>query len=407
MKHIVESGLLRSFYELKRYCEKEQFKGWDPYDGLSSKLFKVIPFIKSTDICRLIFIQFFKRCPVNLRSLALVPKEYNTKGIGLFLQGYCNLYKAVCNNPEYEKILGTKEQIVQQMIQLADLLLELQSKGYSGACWGYSFDWQSKAFFLPAHTPTVVATSFVVEALINAYEIIGNEKYLEVAGSSTDFILNDLNRIEKKRGFMFSYSPLDNRAVYNASLLGTKTLSIVYHYTHDERLKKVARETALAVCDVQNADGSFPHSDQIGNNWRDSFHTGFKLESLAIYQKYCNDTLCDDCIEHGYKYWIDNFFISEKGIAKYYDTSSENDLIDLHCVAQSIPTLFKLNKLMDNIELVRRLVNWSIENMQDENGYFYFQKKGNSINRIPYMRWPNAWMFYGLSYLILFDSKDE
>lgn len=30
---------------------------------------------------RLVVIQGFKRCPVNLRRLALVPKEYNAKGI--------------------------------------------------------------------------------------------------------------------------------------------------------------------------------------------------------------------------------------------------------------------------------------------------------------------------------------
>ena len=27
-----------SFNKLKTYCEKEQFKGWDPYDGLNSKI---------------------------------------------------------------------------------------------------------------------------------------------------------------------------------------------------------------------------------------------------------------------------------------------------------------------------------------------------------------------------------
>ena len=44
---------------------------------------------------RLVVIQGFKRCPINLRRIALVPKEYNAKGIGLFLSGYCNLYKAI------------------------------------------------------------------------------------------------------------------------------------------------------------------------------------------------------------------------------------------------------------------------------------------------------------------------
>lgn len=91
--------MILNFIALKSYCESQHFKGWDPYDGLNSKLFQSLPFLRNSAICRLILIQGFKRCPINLRPLALVPKEYNAKGIGLFLQGYCNLYKTVFCNP--------------------------------------------------------------------------------------------------------------------------------------------------------------------------------------------------------------------------------------------------------------------------------------------------------------------
>ena len=75
--------MIDSFVRLKKYCEREGFKGWDPYDGLNSKLFQKIPILKRFALCRLIVIQGFKRCPFNLRPLAMVPKEYNAKGIGL------------------------------------------------------------------------------------------------------------------------------------------------------------------------------------------------------------------------------------------------------------------------------------------------------------------------------------
>ena len=392
---------VNSFNKLKSYCEKEQFKGWDPYDGLNSRVFQTLPFFKKSALCRLIVIQGFKWCPVNLRKIAMVPKQHNAKGIGLFLSGYCNLYNAVKAKPELAKECGTLQEIEKQINELADLLLSMQSPGYDGACWGYTFDWQSKAFFLPIHTPTVVATSFVVEALLSAYEITKKKEYLNIALSSANFILNNLNRIEKPNGFMFSYSPQDNRAVYNATLLGTKTLALIYKYTGNEEYRTAARSSAQAVCDEQNLDGSFPHSDQIRNQWRDSFHTGFKLESLAIYQQCCNDSSFNENIERGYKYWIENYFIQETGLAKYYDTSTENDTVDLHCVAQAIPTICKLGKFNNNTsEFISKCIDWAVKNMQNKNGYFYFQKKGRSINRICYMRWPNAWMFYGMSYYI-------
>lgn len=395
-----------SFAALRSWCEAEQFKGWDPYDGLNSKIFQALP-LKKSRFCRLAVIQTFKRNPINLRKIACVPKKYNTKGLALFLQGYCNLYNAVSSNSSFSSQIGEKSIIFGRINELSDLLLSLQSKGYNGACWGYDFDWQSKAFFLPANTPTVVATSFVVEALLSAYKITGIEKYKNTALSSANFIIKDLNRIPHGDDFMFSYSPLDNRAVYNATLLGSKTLSLIYHYTHDERLKELARKSVKAVCEEQNPDGSFPHSEQVGNKWRDNFHTGFKLESIAIYQDLCDDFSFKDNLSNGLDYWIKHFFIKDKGIAKYYDTDGDSGLIDLHCVAQTIPTMYKTKQIhiSYNQELIENILKWSITNMQDRKGYFYFQEINHRINKIPYMRWPNAWMFYGISYWFRFLTE--
>lgn len=394
--------IIDSFTQLKLYCENKDYKGWDPYDGLNSRVFQFLPFFKNTYIFREIIIQAFKRSPINLRHLAMVPKGYNPKGLGLLLGGYCNLYEIANDN---STVIATKEECLNKIVYLADLILSLQTNGYSGACWGYNFDWQSKAFFLPKWTPTVVATSFIVEPLMKAYEITGNHKYFDTAISSADFILKDLNRIEKPNGFMFSYSPLDNRAVYNATLLGSKTLALIYSYTKEDKLKEAARISVQCVCDTQNPDGSFPHSDQAGNSWRDNFHTGFKLESIKLYQDICNDLSFSANLESGYKYWIENFFVKDKGIALYYDRNMQPSLIDLHCVAQTMPTLFKLGKFEEQNELATKLIEWSIENMQSKKGYFYFQKKGAIKTKIEYMRWPNAWMFYGISYWLRHNCK--
>jgi hypothetical protein len=400
--------IFESFATLRSWCEAERFKGWDPYDGLNSRIFQILPLRKST-FCRLAVIQAFKRNQVNLRKIAIVPKKYNTKGLALLLQGYCNLFHAVSRKVSLSDKIGDKSVILDKINELAELLVSLQSKGYSGACWGYDFDWQSRAFFLPANTPTVVATSFVVEALLNAYEITNTQRYKDIALSSSDFITKDLNRIQYGDNFMFSYSPLDHRAVYNATLLGSKTLSLIYHYTHNTDFKELAKKSIAAVCYKQNPDGSFPHSEQVGNEWRDNFHTGFKLESIAIYQALCNDDSFDNNINTGFAYWINNFFIKDKGIAKYYDTDKDNNLIDLHCTAQAIPTIYKTKKIYDsyNQEIIENILQWSINNMQDKRGYFYFQKRGKTINKIAYMRWPNAWMFYGMSYWIKFLAENE
>ena len=389
-----------SFDALRSWCEAEQFKGWDPYDGLNSRIFQALPFLRKSALCRLVMIQGFKRCPVNLRRIALVPKEYNAKGIGLFLQGYCNLYKAVSVRPELEKNLGSKDEILKHTHKLARLLINLQSKGYSGACWGYNFDWQARRLFLfPKNTPTVVATCFCATALFEAYEITGCAEYLETALSSADFITKDLHRTECNGGFLFSYSPLKgNDTVYNASLLGSRLLSYCYLYTHKEEYKELAEQSVKACCSAQKSDGSWVYGMLPVQSWKDSFHTGYNLDGLIAYQELCNDTTYSEAIRKGFDYYITNFFEAD-GTPKYYNDRTYP--IDIHCPGQLLVTLARLHRYDEYKELVDKVLDWTIGHMQDRRGYFYYQLKPGISSRIPYMRWSNAFMFCALSYRLL------
>lgn len=392
--------IFESFAALRLWCEAERFKGWDPYDGLNSKIFQTLPFFRKSALCRLIMIQGFKRCPVNLRRIALVPKEYNAKGIGLFLQGYCNLYKAVSARSELKEKVGSKEEILSRVHELARLLISLQSKGYSGACWGYNFDWQARRLFLfPKFTPTVVATSFCATALMEAYEVTGDRHYLDTALSSAEFIIKDLHRTPCSGGFLFSYSPLKgNDTVYNASLLGSRLLSYCYRYTHKAEYKELAEQSVKACCAAQGSDGSWVYGMLPVQSWKDSFHTGYNLDGLIAYQELCNDTTYSEAIRKGFDYYIANFFEAD-GTPKYYNDRTYP--IDIHCPGQLLVTLARLHRYDEYKDLADKVLDWTIGHMQDRRGYFYYQLKPGISSRIPYMRWSNAFMFCALSYRLL------
>jgi hypothetical protein len=379
---------IESFNKLKDYCEREGFKGWDPYDGLNSSLFQALPFLPKSRFFRLAWIQFFKRSPINFRKLTGVKKEYNPKGIGLFLTGYCNLYK-IDPKPEYLEKINT----------LSALLLELQTTGYSGACWGYNFDWQARAFFQPKGTPTVVATTFIAEALLEAYAITQNKKLLETAISGSNFILNDLNRTYDNNGnFSFSYSPLDKTQVFNASLLGAKLLCMVYKHTQNQQLIEEAKKAVKYVCDHQQPNGAWAYGTLPYHQWIDNFHTGYNLECIFTYQEISGDNQFNYHIQKGLSYYLNTFFTHE-GISKYYNNSLYP--IDIHAPAQLIVTLYKLKVFNENKDLATKVLQWTIENMQDKKGYFYYQKNKWFNSKIPYMRWAQAWMFYAYSYYLL------
>lgn len=395
-------NMILQFEKLRRFCESEKFSGWDPYDGLNSKVFQAVPFLRRSALCRLVMIQGFKRCPWNLRRFAMVPKEHNAKGIGLFLQGYCNLYKAVVRKPELQSSFGSPEQLMERIHELAELLLRLQSKGYSGACWGYNFDWQARRLFLfPKNTPTVVATNFCASALFDAYEVSGENKYLDVALSAAEFVMNDLHRAECEGGFLFSYSPLPgNDTVYNASLLGSKLLSQCYRYTGKEEYREAARASVAACCKGQAEDGSWVYGLLPVQGWIDSFHTGYNLDGLIAYEENTGDTSFHEYIEKGFKFYIENFF-EDDGCPKYYHDRKYP--IDIHCPGQLPITAYRLGKFDEHRELIDKVMYWTVSNMQDKRGYFYYQLKKGISSKISYMRWSNAFMFNSLSYYLLGD----
>ena len=388
-----DQAVISSFQKLKGYCEREQYKGWDPYDGLNSRLFNALPLIRNNRFCRLAWIQLFKRSPVNFRQITGVRKDFNTKGLALFLSGYCNLYKQ------------DEEQVwLDKIIFLANKLIELQNKNYSGSCWGYNFDWQARAFFQPNNMPTVVATSYVGDSLFNAFDITKEKKFLDTALSSIDFVLKDLNRTYDEKGnFCFSYSPIDQTEVFNASLLGARLLSRAYSYIKNDLLKTEAQKAVEFVCERQQPNGAWVYGTLPYHQWIDNFHTGFNLECIYEYKKFTADDSFERNLQKGIAFYLENFFTSE-GASKYY----HNKLypVDIHAPAQLIVTLSKLGLFEKNASLAKEVMQWSIENMQDKQGYFYYQRKKTISSRIPYMRWAQAWMFYAMTFYLK-EMKDQ
>ncbi len=377
-----------SFNRLKGYCEKKDFKGWDLYDGLNSRFFLKSP-LKNSRLLRLFWIQLFKHSPVNLRGIFFIPQTHNPKGLALFLSGYANMYKIFGNITDKEKI-----------DYLLDKLLSLQNKEHSNACWGYNFHWQSRSFFLPKFTPNAVVTTFVGNALLDVYEITEEDRLLEICRSICDFILNDLNKTyDDKRNFCFSYSTLDKSQIFNASLLTSRFLARVYHFTNDIILKEASKKSVQFCVNHQNKDGSWYYGLANNQKWIDSFHTGYNLEAIYDYQLYTKDRIYNDSFDKGLRYYLSTFF-HKKGISRYY-ASSTYPFVDIHSIAELIVLYAKTGSFNEKYNLVNSILGRVIENMQHQDGYFYHQATRHYKIKIPYIRWCQAWMFYALSWYII------
>ena len=277
-------------------------------------------------------------------------------------------------------------------------LIWMRLKGFRGACWGYNFGWQSRSFFAPRGTPTIVPTAFAARAFCEAAEVLSRDEYLPFARTICDFILNDLNRSEETSDEVcFSYSPLDRTRVFNASLLAGEMLASVGKLLGEQSLIDWANRAAIYVVRRQQQDGSWTYGADSHQAWSDNFHTAYILTSLSRIMETGSNDQFDTALRRGYEFWTERFFLIN-GWPKYFPDRLYP--ADIHSAASAIVALVELRgRIPGTLMLAEQIANWSIENLRDVRGYFCYQRRRFYKVRIPYMRWSEGWMTYALARL--------
>ncbi len=366
----IEKKIEGSLIRLEKYIHSSKYRGYDPFDALNSPVLRFCSF--NNMYIRVLFTQIMKRLPINLRPLLFTERGLNPKGLGLFLSGYVNLYF------HYKD-----EQYLKKAEEIAGMLLEMRCPGYSGSCWGYNFDWQNTRFLFKKNTPTIVNTSFIATAFIELFQATSADEYLKVARSSCDFILNDINRTNGGDSFCFSYTPTDHSLVHNANMLGVRLLANTYTHTKEKNLLQEAEKSLAFTLRKQNPDGSWYYGEWDIQKTIDIYHTGFILESLFDYQQSTHDRRYTGQLQKGLNFFADNFFLPDGRPRYYHDRDYPSDI---HAI-QALVVLSRLNEIADHKELLSREINWFIDNMQDNAGYFYYRRGRFLVNRIPFIRW--------------------
>lgn len=372
---------------LDKWIEQNGWAGYDPYDIKGTKLLLLLQKNRYTNFGSNLFLNRF---PMLSRKVFRVKKEINAKAMALFARGYLNLYRK-----------SGDENYLKKALFCLNWLIENPSKGYSGLCWGYPFDWQSRVF-IPKETPSGVVTSTAAHAFLDAYEILKDEKYLDIAKSCCDFILNDLNidEVDENR-ICFSYTPVDTFHVHNASLFSASTLLRTFTYTDIEKYKELGIKAINFTLSHQNNDGSWYYwapPDKLLYHI-DNYHTGFVLECLNICRRALGSEFpYENQLSKGLEFYARNLFLDD-GTPKF--TPKSVYPVDINSCAQAIITFCELADLEPKyFSMADKVASWTIRTMQDEKGHFYYRIYKNHVDRTPYIRWGQAWMLRGLSYLV-------
>lgn len=364
-----------TYKKLFGWCESRGFAGADPFDALNSGIFQVTP-LRHSRPARFAFTQLVKRSPVNLRPVLAIPAGVNPKGIALFALAELSRYRATRADLHRERA----EYFLERLLSLGD-------DDAGTLAFGYNFDWQSRNFFAPKGTPTIVPTAFASQAFAEAADVIG-DRYQNAVDRIAEFAATLLQRpVEDVDEVCFSYTPLDNSVIYNASLLAAECLS---RSTRAE-YQQLAGKAVNFVVRRQRDDGAWSYGEGRGQDWVDNFHTAYVLLSLKRLSAVHGVVVdVDTAIIKGTAYWIEHFFLAD-GTPRYYDHATSPT--DIHSAAVAIAAASELGEK----ELAERVLRWTFQNMLDVDGFFYYRVGNIIVDQTPYMRWGQAWMAYAIA----------
>jgi len=377
-----EISLTASIDAVQHWVESRHYKGYDPGDGLTSFL---RPLTCRTIFGERILQQLIWKSPINLRPFVGVKPMDSTKGRGFMAWGYLMSHRAT-GRPE----------ALEKAVACLDWLRANRSPRYADCCWGNHFDFTTRSGRISAHESTIVWSGLIGQAFVEAYVVTGESRFLESAESICDWILK-LPRERTATGDCLSYVATEQSSIHNSNMLGAAMLACTWKLSGRSELLETARAAMRFSCARQRSDGSWWYGELPKYHWIDNFHTGYNLDSLKRYLAATGEAEFEPLLDRGYRFFRQVFF-EPTGRPRYYHNRTFP--VDIQCAAQAIDTLsFFSDRDPTALSQAMNVARWTIANMQDPSGYFYYRRYPWLTARTPYFHWGQATMFKALTHL--------
>lgn len=376
------------------WARGQDYRGYSKFDAFNSHVVRALV----PDVWRLraVVAALWARSPVDPRPLLATEKDRNAKGIALFALAYLRRYRA----------FGSEHDL-QAARELLTWLEENAARGYSGPCWGYDHDWYGLHFTALKHSPNIIVTGNVAHAFLEAFEVTGAERYLDVARGVVRFLLEDLgSSVDTPEMRNIGYVPGNVWGVLNINGIAASILGRVSSHTGEDRLRHEARRLIAFLADKQTEQGAWHYAwpATTSNVAVDNYHTGNVLDWLIDYRRFTGDESFHPVALRGLEFFRRHLFEAD-GLPKW--RSDRTYPADAHGAGQALVTFAKAAFEIDPsyLEDGRRVGHWVLAHLQSPQGYFYYQQGRFWLKRYTLMRWCNAWMAFGLASWLLADSQ--
>ncbi len=398
------------------WLDRSGYESYDPYDVWGSKYGRFARRLYyekhpagAALTAPLILMEIV--CP-RLRGLFVKKDRYPTADAQLVL-AFLNLYEAsqdqqptsgtTAGNHHQKRPMGSW---LAKAESLADELLAQSVPGYSGACWGYPFDWQNVNGLMPKNTPHITATPYCYEAFTKLFDATGDDRYLEVARSIAAFVFQDLN--DTPTGVdsaASSYTPHDNGKVVNASAYRAFVLFDAAQRFQNEVFRLKAWKNLRFILESQQAEGSWLYAiDNPAEAFIDNFHTCFVLKNLY---KINLELRCEDvsqAIKRGYE-WYRKALFDERDEPKSFAIAPRLQIVrlEMYNIAEAITLGVLLrNDIPGALGLAETLAARLMRCYGLPAGHWVTRVYlGGIRHTLPFLRWPQSQLFLALTNLLV------
>jgi hypothetical protein len=368
-----------------------EFKSYDPYDGANITL----PFSNNYPV-RLLSTYINKFSPLNIRPLLKIPLSKQNQALAFI--GRAMLYRP----DRYEK------EINEITRHLKDKSL-IKDHGYH--CWdSHGFKIQMRRGLFSPGMVDIIGTEAIARFFLLLNKIKPDSENEEICLNVRDFFLKEL--MTKNSGVtFFRYKPNTklHQWCYNASILCAIYIEKSGSCFLKEDSNEKAADAIRDIIDKQKPEGEWGYSFDFETKFERTqidFHQGFILDALLEYME----------INGFVEPYISSY---KKGLEFYHEKQFHPNgqgiyrhpkkwPVNIHNQAQGIITFSRAAKAgfgEQYLDFAQTIAEWTIKNMQDKDGHFYYLKYPLFTNKIPYIRWSDAAMAYALA--VFLEIRDQ
>ena len=295
-------------------------------------------------------------------------------------------------------------------VHFLEVLQETRCQGYEDYCWGYPFDWQTRAGVMAEGTPLITTVPYAYEAFSQVYAIDHDRKWLRVMRSIAEHAFKSYRDVETgpdAASCGYTPAPDDPAGVVNASAYRAFLLTKAGIELSEPKYLEAARRNRNFVIASQNQDGSWYYSIDGERDFVDHFHTCFVMKALAKIEQLTGSPECHNAIERGVRYYVQNL-VDSTGLPVPFSKRPRMTVYrrELYDYAECINLGILLDGRFPEMDrITSNVVAEVLGRWRKRDGSFRARQLLMGWDNVPMHRWAQSQMFRSLSFLLSRNLK--